>query len=88
MKSGLAALNMIKKTLPTRTKLQIFNALIKPHYEYASIVWTPNLTKAQMNKIIALQKQGLKMVYSTHRMSHSSVLFIKSGITRFDLLLK
>ena len=88
MKSGLAALNMIKKTLPTRTKLQIFNALIKPHYEYASIVWTPNLTKAQMNKIITLQKQGLKMVYSTHRMSHSSVLFIKSGITRFDLLFK
>ena len=88
MKSGLAALNMVKKTLPTRTKLQIFNALIKPHYEYASIVWTPSLTKTQINKIIKLQKQGLRLVYSTHRMSHSSVLFIKSGITRFDLIFK
>ena len=88
MKSGLAALNMIKKTLPTRTKLQIFNGLIKPHYEYASIAWSPSLTKAQTNKIISLQKQGLKMVYSTHRLSHSSTLFLKSGITRFDLLFK
>lgn len=40
MKSGLAALNMVKKTLPARTKLQIFNGLIKPHYEYASIAWS------------------------------------------------
>ena len=47
MKSGLAALNMVKKTLPARTKLQIFNGLIKPHYEYASIAWSPSLTKAQ-----------------------------------------
>ena len=88
MKSGIAALNMVKRLLPTRTKLQIFNALIKPHYEYASIVWTPSLTKTQINKIIKLQKQGLRLVYSTHRMSHSSVLFIKSGITRFDLIFK
>ena len=88
MKSGLAALNMVKKTLPTRTKLQIFNALIKSHYEYASIAWTPSLTKSQVKKIIKLQKQGLRLVYLTHRMAHSSSLFIKSGITRFDLLFK
>ena len=57
MKSGLAALNMVKKTLPTRTKLQIFNALIKSHYEYASIAWTPSLTKSQVKKIIKLHRK-------------------------------
>ena len=86
MKSGLAALNMVKKILPTRTKLQIFNSLIRPHYEYCSIIWSTKLNNKQSQKIIKLQKQGLRLVYSANRLCHSSNLFIKSGITRFDLL--
>ena len=86
MKSGLAALNMIKSVLPTRTKLQIFNSLIKPHYEYCSIIWSTKINKKQTQKIIKLQKQGLRLVYSANKLCHSSNLFLKSGITRFDLL--
>ena len=86
MKSGLAALNMVKSTLPTRTKLQIFNGLIKPHYEYCSIIWSTKINNRQTQKIIKLQKQGLRLVYSANRLCHSSNLFLKSGITRFDLL--
>ena len=36
MKSGIAAINHVKKLLPTQTKLQIFNALVKSHYEYCA----------------------------------------------------
>ena len=88
MKSGIAALNLVKKTLPTCTKLQIFNSLIKPHYEYCTMAWMPSLSKSQVQKIVNLQKQGLRLVYSANRLSHSTQLFINSNITRFDLLFK
>ena len=88
MKSGLAALSLVKDILPSRTKLQIFNALIKSHYEYASIIWSPQLTQFQTQNIVKLQKRGLRLVYSANRMCHSANLFIKSNITRFDLLFK
>ena len=45
MKSGIAALNFVKFLLPTKTKIQIFNGLIKPNYEYSSIIWSRNLNK-------------------------------------------
>ena len=86
MKSGLAALNMVKSSLPTHTKLLIFNSLIKPHYEYCSLIWSTKINAKQTQQIIKLQKQGLRLVYSANRLSHSSYLFLKSRITRFDLL--
>ena len=88
MKSGIAALNMVKKLLPFKTKLQIFNALIKPHYEYCAISWIPSLNPNQIEKIVKLQKRGLRLVYSANRMCHTSKLFINARITRFDLLFK
>ena len=88
MKSGLAALNLVRNILPSKTKLQIFNGLIKPHYEYNSIIWSTNLNKKQVQKIINMQKRGLRLVYSANKLCHSSALFIKSNITRFDLLFK
>ena len=88
MKSGIAAINHVKKLLPTKTKLQIFNALVKSHYEYCAMAWIPSLTKNQIQKIVKLQKHGLRLVYLTHKLAHSAHLFIKSNITRFDLLFK
>ena len=88
MKSGIAAINHVKKLLPTQTKLQIFNALVKSHYEYCAMAWIPSLTKNQIQKIVKLQKHGLRLVYLTHKLAHSAHLFIKSNITRFDLLFK
>ena len=56
MKSGIGALNLIKHTFPIKTKLLIYNSLIKPHYEYVNIIWFTNLNKKQTNEIIKLQK--------------------------------
>ena len=88
MKSGIAALNLVKRQLPIKTKLQIYNALIKPHYEYCCLIWIPSLTQKQLSKIITLQKQALRIIYQANRMSHSNALFLKSNIVRFDLLFK
>ena len=88
MKKGIAALNLVKKILPEKTKLQIYNSLIKPHYEYCSIAWIPGLNKNQIKRIINIQKQGLRLVYSVRRYHHTAQLFIKSNVTRFDLLFK
>ena len=88
MKSGIAALNLVKRQLPIKTKLQIYNALIKPHYEYCCLIWFPSLTQTQLSKIISLQKQALRLIYLVNRLSHSNPLFLKSNIVRFDLLFK
>ena len=88
MKSGIAALNMVKRLLPTKTKLQIFNSLIKPHYEYCYLVWFPSLNQKQITKITTLQKQALRLIYLANRMTHSKTLFQKSNIVRFDLIFK
>ena len=88
MKTGIAALNLVKRQLPIKTKLQIYNALIKPHYEYCCLIWIPSLTQKQLSKIITLQKQALRIIYQANRMSHSNALFLKSNIVRFDLLFK
>ena len=88
MKSGIAALNLVKKQLPSRTKLQIYNALVKPHYEYCCLVWFPSLTQKQITKIVTLQKQALRLIYLANRLSHSNTLFLKSNIVRFDLIFK
>ena len=88
MKTGIAALNLVKRQLPIKTKLQIYNALIKPHYEYCCLIWIPSLTQKQLSKIITLQKQALRIIYQANRMSHSNTLFLNSNIVRFDLLFK
>ena len=59
MRSGLRALYFVKHTLPTKTKLLIFNSLIRSHYEYCHQIWSTNLTKGQINEIIVLQKVRL-----------------------------
>ena len=88
MKSGIAALNLVKNMLPTKTKLQIFNGLVKSHYEYCCLAWFPSLNNKQINTIVKLQKRGLRLVFSANKLSHSSNLFIKAKITRFDLIFK
>ena len=85
IKSGVAALYKVKHLLPTKTKILIFNALIKPHYEYGAIVWIPSLTLGQINQIIKYQKRALRLIYSMPH-CHTADLFKKSGIVKFDLL--
>ena len=87
MKSGIAALNFVKFLLPTKTKIQIFNGLIKPHYEYSSIIWSRNLNKKQIQQILTLQKKAIRLVFQAKRLSHTSILFKQTSITRFDYLL-
>ena len=51
IKSGIAALYMVKNLLPSKTKLQIFNGLVKSHYEYCSMTWIPSLNIKQIGTI-------------------------------------
>ena len=59
MKKGIAALNLVKKILPEKTKLQIYNSLIKPHYEYCSIAWIPGLNRNQIKTAIFMEADFL-----------------------------
>ena len=86
MKRGLGALSLIKHTFPIKTKLLIYNALIKPHYEYVSIIWSTNISKKQTNEIIKLQKRALRLIYLKNSIHHTSDLFKQSGVIRFDFL--
>ena len=85
--SGIAALSYVRYLVPTKTKIQIYNGLINPHYSYANLIWTRNLTLKQKTHLITLQKRSLRIIYQTHRLSHTADLFIHSGITRFDFQL-
>ena len=56
----LRFINRNRKVLNRALKRILCNVLIQPHFDYASLAWFPNLTKAQSTKIQCAQNKCIR----------------------------
>ena len=81
---GLATLRRLRNTLPVNLKSGFFNALIKPHLDYCSIVWQ-ECSKVQQGKIEQIQNYSMRQILSMPPRTPSEPL---QGILGWDQLAK
>ena len=66
----IGILNKLKKVLPTRIKLLLYNTLILPHLTYVINGWGFNCTR-----IKTLQKKAVRVIYNSKYNAHTSNIF-------------
>ena len=59
--SGLAALKQARQYVPQDTLLMIYNAVIKPLFDYCDVVWG-NLNKTLMARLQKLQNRAARII--------------------------
>lgn len=65
-------LNKLKNFLPGRVLMNIYNALIVPHFNYGALLW-----EKQINRIFILQKKAIRAVCNSKYNAHTNPLFRK-----------
>ena len=77
----------LKNILPTKILRMIYSALFQPHLNYGLTSWgfSPNST---LNRIIKLQKKAIRNVSKAKYNAHTSELFKKLNIVKFEDILK
>ena len=63
--------------VPHAQLLHLYLAVIRPVLEYAAPVWRHSLNKSQKNRIEAIQKRAIRIIFScTCDMPYTSALFV------------
>ena len=70
--SRLKFLNRKNKFLTPALRRLLCNALIQPHFDYASSAWYPNLTQKMKNKIQITQNKCIRYCLQLDKMTHIS----------------
>ena len=70
----IGILNKLKKVLPTRIKLLLYNTLILPHLTYGINSWGFNCSR-----IKKLQKKAVRVIYNSKYNAHTSNIFKGTG---------
>ena len=70
--SRLKFLHTKNKFLTPVLRRLLCNALIQPHFDYASSAWYPNLTQNMKNKIQITQNKCIRYCLQLHKMTHIS----------------
>ena len=60
---GLAKLRRLRNTIPVNLRSGLFNALIKPHLDYCSVV-SQECSKIQQGKIKQIQNYSMRQILS------------------------
>ena len=69
----------IRHFTPRRVLLNIYQALIQPYLTYGLASWGQS-SKANLNKILILQKRAPRMIYFVHNRAHAIPLFIDANV--------
>ena len=70
--SRIKFLNRKNKFLTPVLRRLLYNALIQPHFDYASSPWYPNLTQKMKNKIQTTQNKCIRYYLQQDKMTHIS----------------
>ena len=70
--SRLKILHRKNKFLTTSLHRLLCNALIQPHFDYASSAWYPNLAQKRKNKIQITQNKCIRYCLQLGKMTHIS----------------
>ena len=66
--SRLGVLGRVRKFLPLKQRLVLYNSLILPHFDYASFVWS-NACSKYTEPLCRLQKRAAKIILGLPRLS-------------------
>ena len=69
----------IRHFTPRRVLLNIYQALIQPYLTYGLASWGQS-SKANLNKILTLQKRAPRMIYFVHSRARAIPLFIDANV--------
>ena len=75
----------LRHFLPTSVLLYIYNSFIHPYLSFA--LWSgAKLQNTNLDKILLLQKRGLRLIYFSNNSGHAIPLFRRSNILPIDML--
>ena len=78
----IGILNKLKKVLPTRIKLLLYNTLILPHLTYGINSWGFNCSR-----IKKLQKKAVRVIYNSKYNAHTSNIFKQLNLLKIGDIL-
>ena len=76
MASVLGILHVVKKMLPQRILMNIYNTLILPHLSYATIIWS-NCPKTLINRLVVLQKKDIRAITNSSYRAHTASIYTR-----------
>ena len=79
--SNTMAIIRVKEFLPKHVKLMLYNALIKPHLEYGSLIWH-NSNQTELKNITTIQKRAIRAVTNTKYNAHTDPLFKELNVLK------
>ena len=88
LQEGIKALLVTRKILNYKAKLLLYHGAFKSHLDYCAVAYFDKLNKKQMDEIIKLQKQAIRLVFSAPKWAHTNPLFKLSNITPVTELYK
>ena len=80
LQQAVNALLCTRNVLNYRSKLLLYHGAFKSHLDYCCITYLDKLSKKQINELLTLQKQAVRLIFRAKKRSHSSKLFRLSGI--------
>ena len=81
------ALAKLRNLLPSNIKITIYNSLFKSHMEYGIQAWG-NANRPGIKGIHLLQKKAIRYISNVNKASHTSNLFARHRLLKFQDLLK
>ena len=79
-------LRNIKKIIPLKQRILIYNSLFRPHLEFGISLWSNS--KKTINTISTIQKRAILNIHGSNAKIHSEPLFKKYKILKFKDLIK
>ena len=81
----IGIISRLRHFVPTSILLNIYRSLIHPYISHGLLAWGQT-SKANLNKILILQKRALCLIYFTNKREHAIPLFISANILPVDML--
>ncbi len=84
---SIALLRRAKQFVSQDTLLNMFNALVLPHFTYCSNVWSDG-SRVHIEKLHKLHKRAARVITGSNYETRSTVIFEKLGWEKIEIILK
>ena len=81
----IGIISRLRHFVPTSILLNIYRSLIHPYISYGLLA-RGQTSKANLKKILILQKRALRLIYFANKREHAIPLFIRANIPPVDML--
>lgn len=81
---GIGILKRSRSFVPFKMLLCIYNALVKPHFDYCSVVWSKS-NKTLATKLQKLQNRAARILTISSHETNADDLFVRLGWKKPDI---